>query len=701
MRKEFHLDRYSLVVQIVLSFMALILLTVTAVGVPAVLLIRNQVERQTWARVNQGSRATEALYAAWQRRITDLAFLTSQRPTLSQLLSQEQGAALADYLQTLQEETELDLILVCDPDRHPVIETSATTSSTMCRLQDPTGLHVISSGTSPQVWMMAAHSIGDESSGLGQVIVGMLLDDAFSRQMSAQTSLEHTLLVDEQPVASSLTGGAVACCTATRQPIDNPAAGIATMSALLHLDNRPYYSTRVVLSPTGFIDEIALDVADIAATERRLTWTLAGSIFLVALAGSVLGVLMARRIGRPLTHLTRAATSISMGDLTTSISVPARVREVTLVSQAMESARIDLQHTLNDLQRERVWTDRLLEAITEGIVALDERGTITFFSPGAERITGWSQNETLNRPCDELFRLAETSDAFSQHIPLPGQQSKILLELEDGRQITLGISSARLSPPDAGETGLVLVLRDISEAELIHRLLGGFLANITHEFRTPLSALAASTELLLDQAPDLSPAELQELLTSLYMGIISLQTLIDNLLESASLEAGRFRVYPRPSDLGEIIAEAAHMTQPLQEKYGQSLVVELPATIPLVQADSRRIVQILVNLLFNAIKYSPDETRITLSATVSQDWVRVTVADQGPGVPPGRQDEMFYRFVHYDADDAKSRHGVGLGLSVVKAIIEAHGGQVGVDNRTSGGAIFWFTLPVIEDQVTE
>jgi PAS domain S-box-containing protein len=334
-------------------------------------------------------------------------------------------------------------------------------------------------------------------------------------------------------------------------------------------------------------------------------------------------------------------------------------------------------------------------------VALDDRGAVTFFSPGAERITGWRQNETLNRPCDDLFYLAETSDTFSQHIPLPGQQSKILLELEDGRHITLGITSALLSPPDTGETGLVLVLRDISEAELIHHLLGGFLANITHEFRTPLSALAASTELLLDQAPDLSPAELQELLTSLYMGIVSLQTLIDNLLESASLEAGRFRVYPRPSDLGEIIAEAAHMTQPLQEKYGQSLVVELPATVPLVQADSRRIVQVLVNLLFNAIKYSPDETKITLSAIVSQDWVRVTVADQGPGVPPGRQDELFYRFVHYDADDAKSRHGAGLGLSVVKAIIEAHSGQVGVDSQTGGGAIFWFTLPVIEEQVTE
>jgi NtrC-family two-component system sensor histidine kinase KinB len=549
--------------------------------------------------------------------------------------------------------------------------------------------------------MMADHAIGDESIDLGRVIVGMSLDDAFTRQMSTQTSLEHTILVDEQPIASSFAGGAAACCKATRQPIDNPNADSDTMSALIEVDNQPYYSTRHVLSPPGLIDEIALDVADIAETERRLTWSLAGSIILVALAGSVLGVAMARRIGQPLALLTNAATAISMGDLTTSISVPARVREATLVSQAMESARLDLQHTLNELQKERAWTDHLLEAIIEGIVALDERGTITFFSPGAERITGWSQEETRNRSCDELFRLANTSDSFSQHIPLPGQQSKILLELEDGHQITLGITSARLSPPDSDETGLVLVLRDISEAELIHRLLGGFLANITHEFRTPLSALAASTELLLDQAPDLSPAELQELLTSLYMGITSLQILIDNLLESASLEAGRFRVYPRPTDLGEIIAEATRMTQPLQEKYGQSLVVELPAIIPLVQADSRRIVQVLVNLLFNAIKYSPDEMKITLSAKAGQEWVRVAVADRGPGVPAGRQDELFYQFIHYDVDDAKSRHGVGLGLSVVKAIVEAHGGQVGVENRTGGGSIFWFTLPVIEERVAE
>jgi len=699
MKTNLRADRSSLVVQIVLSFLALILLTTTAVGLPALWLIRSQVERQTWARVDQGSHATEALFAAWQRRITDLAFLTSQRPTLSQLLANEQEDALASYLHVLRQDTELDMLLICDRLHRPVIQTSTINSTDLCRLENQFGLTVITPDSSPTVWMLAAHPIGDEAADLGQVIVGMVLDDEFSRQMKDQTSLEHSLLFDGQPVSSSLNGGAATRHVANRQQIDSAAAFINTIPALLLVDNNRYYSTQLQLSAPAITDEIALDVTDIAAAGQRLTWTLVGSIILVALTGSIVGVVMARRIGQPLTQLTYAATAISKGDLTASLSVPARVREVTLVSQALESARVDLQRTLDELQRERDWTDHLLEAITEGIVAVDERGYVTFFSAGAERITGLTQNETLNRSCNDLFQLAETSDPFSQYIPPPGQQTKVQLKLADDRQITLGISCAQLSSPNFTETGLVLVLRDISKAELIHRLLGGFLSNITHEFRTPLSALAASTELLMDQAPDLNPSELQELLNSLYLGIISLQTLIDNLLESASLEAGHFQVNPHPADLGDIVAEAAHMTLPLQEKYGQSLVVELPVKIPLVQADSRRIVQVLVNLLFNAIKYSPDETEITLSATATQDWVRVAVADRGPGIPPGRKDELFYQFVHYDAQNAKSRHGVGLGLSVVKAIIEAHSGRVGVDNRDGGGAVFWFTLPIIAERV--
>jgi len=240
-------------------------------------------------------------------------------------------------------------------------------------------------------------------------------------------------------------------------------------------------------------------------------------------------------------------------------------------------------------------------------------------------------------------------------------------------------------------------LRDVSETETMHRLVGEFLANITHEFRTPLSALAASAELLLDQASTLSREELQELLAALHLSILSLQTLIDNLLESAKLEAGRFRVFPQPADMGQIIAEAARIMQPLQTKYNKLLVLELPATIPSVQADSRRTVQVLVNLLSNAIKYTPDNTEITIQVTTVDNWARVAVADRGPCVPEDYRPDLFRPFVHPASLDSLSRPGAGLGLSVAKAIIEAHGGEVGVEDRSGGGSIFWFTLPLADE----
>jgi PAS domain S-box-containing protein len=380
------------------------------------------------------------------------------------------------------------------------------------------------------------------------------------------------------------------------------------------------------------------------------------------------------------------------------VDVEAQVHEVTLVAQALESARIDLQRTLTELREEKAWTDHLLESIVEGIVTLDHQDRIIFFSPGAERITGWGHDEVLNRSCDDVFRAIETDEPFSQFVPPPGRRHKVTVELANGHQATLAITVAQLMPPESGDAQVALVFRDVSEEEAVHRLIGHFLANVAHEFRTPLSALAASAELLLDQASDLSTEELQELLTSLHLGILGLQTLVDNLLESASIEAGRFRVNPRPTNLRRIIADAIRTMEPLLDKHGQHLVVELPAVIPAVRADSRRTLQVLVNLLSNASKYGPDDAEITISATLSDDWVQVSVADRGPGIAPEYRKDVFRRFLYPNSSGDKTQYGAGLGLSVVKAVVDAQGGQVGVEDRSGGGSVFWFTLPVESEE---
>jgi signal transduction histidine kinase len=702
---------HSLAIQMILSFMTLVLLAAVAAGLPAIWLICEQLERQAWAQVAQGSRTAQALYAAKQNEITDLAILTAQRPTLHKLLTQEDPGALSAYLRTFQVGAGLDLVLLCDSEGRVIAQAedlisdivgAESQNQALCTARIPAGFHVVSTGSASQVRLMATHSISDEApNSLGKVIVNMALDDQFAAQMRTQTGLEHTLLVDGQPVATSLAGGVAARQSVHVDVLDDALRGT------FNLDGNLHYITRFLLSEPGLEAEVALAVADVTTTQRRVVWTLVGSLLAEAAVGSLVGAFLARRISRPLAHLANSAAALTKGDLTRPVAVEARVQEVTMVAQALEGARADLQRTLVQLRQEKAWVDHLLEAIVEGIMTLDRRGHITFFSQGAERITGWKRDQVMGRPCDQVFRPAEADEPFTRLIPTPGQRCKIPVELRHEHQAILSISGARLLPPASDDVKppgltpekeqLVLVFRDVSEEEAMHRLLGHFLANVAHEFRTPLSALAASVELLLDQAPVLSATELQELLTSLHLGVLGLQTLVDNLLESANIEAGRFRVYPRPSNLGEIIAEAIRTMQPLLDKHSQRLIVELPAAIPVVQTDPRRTAQILVNLLSNASKYGPDDAEIVISAMVHEGWVRVMVIDQGPGIAPEYRKALFHRFVHPSLANDKAQYGAGLGLSVVRAIVEAHGGEVGVKDRPGGGSIFWFTLPVVSE----
>ena len=688
--KCLQIDLHSLPAQMILSFMALVLLTATAAGLPAIWLIRDQLERQAWAQVEQGSHAAQALYAARHSEISDLATLTAQRPTLHTLLAQEEWPALSNYLRTLQVKAGLDLVLVCDLGDRPVAQAGEAISESLCPLRASTGFYVLSAEPAYPMWLLAAYPISDRvDSQLGKVIVGVVLDDAFATQMGFQVGLEHTLLVEGQPVATSLEGNV------SSRRLTRSAALDGTLRDAFELDGFPYYAARIPLGEPALEAEVALAVTDVVATQRRLAWTLGGSILAVAVVSSIVGAFLARRISQPLAHLAGAAAALSEGNLASPLAIETQVKEVALVARALEDARADLQRTLDALRREKAWADHLLESVVEGIVTLDRHGCITFFSHGAERITDWRRDQVVGHPCDQVFQPLEAGSAFIDLIPTPGRRRKIPVKMRDGRQAVLSVTGAQLLPPESGDARVALVFRDVSEEEAVHRFMGHFLANVSHEFRTPLSALAASVELLLDQATDLSDTELQELLTSLYLGVLGLQTLVDNLLESASIEAGHFRVSPRPFNLGEIIAEAIRTMQPLLDKHSQRLMVELPAAIPVVRADPRRTVQVLTNLLSNASKYSPDESEIAISATVCKGWARVAVADQGPGIPAEYRNVLFNRFAQPETVHGGALYGAGLGLSVVKAIVKAHGGQVGSDDRPGGGTVFWFTLPVV------
>jgi len=689
-------DLRSLSGQIIISSIILVILTATIAVLPVLWIIREQLHHQAWSQIEQGYNAAQSLYTAREHRLDSFATLSAQNPTLAEVVESGDTSALIQYLQSLKTGQELDFLAICDPGQQIIATTSDQIPEDLCAPRSPGSYYLVSGQTLPQIWLIASQPVNSQPQPAAQLVTGIKLDADFADQMRNQTGLEHSIMTGDRIVASSLSS------YPPSQKIVAPRTSFLNTSDLVvcctyEISDQSYYGARIQLDGTDVQAEVALPVTDISSTQRSLGTVLAGSMLAVIVLGSVLGVIFARRISKPLVELSESAARFSQGDLTTPVHADSDVREVVQVSLALEQARLDLATTLTELREEKAWVEHLLESIVEGIMTLDQNHKITFFSQGAERITGWMREEVLYRSCDDVFQLPEENTPFSQYIPLPGQKSQVVIQVAEERQVILSITRAHRTPSTVANSEVALVFRDVSEEVAIHHLLGYFIANVAHEFRTPLSALAASIELLIDQAPVLSTGEADELLKSLHLGVFSLQTLIDNLLESASLETGRFRVSPRPYDLDKILQEAVQSMQPLLEKYDQQVVLEIPPDLPLVQADPRRVVQVLVNLISNANKYGPAGANIHISVTKLGKMVKIQVADRGPGIVSQYRELLFKRFEYPAQTSSQSKVGAGLGLSVVKAVVEAHGGRVGMDDRLGGGSIFWFTLPLADE----
>jgi signal transduction histidine kinase len=170
--------------------------------------------------------------------------------------------------------------------------------------------------------------------------------------------------------------------------------------------------------------------------------------------------------------------------------------------------------------------------------------------------------------------------------------------------------------------------------------------------------------------------------------------LIDNLIEAASIESGRFKVHLQKISFEAILSEAQDVIRPLAQKYGLQLVSAAVTKSVHIMADQRRTVQVLVNLLSNAIKHSPEHGLIQINHSVIDGTLRIEVTDEGGGIPLDQRKNLFRRFAHLEATNERARQGAGLGLSVVKAIIEAQHGEVGIMDLPGGGTSFWFTLPI-------
>jgi two-component system phosphate regulon sensor histidine kinase PhoR len=671
------------------AVVALIVLAIAAAALPAYALIRGELERQAWDRVDRGAATSKALIEAELTRLSSLATLAAQRPTLRSLAGEPPSAELQTYLETFRSAAGVDDVLVTSTTGD---ETAAGSLSGAlpCGEQVTEPAVVAIPGSGAGAALVAGADVVEEGGSriLGTVTVARLLDEGYLADLGAITGLRYSLLLDGERVATTLPG--YPAVTAERSTTDAPLARRELLAA-----SAPFYAIRTALGPpsSGLELETAFPAADLQRQARQALFILMGTTVIAAVAVSGVGLVLSRRMAGPLERLTRAAQRIRQGDLDTPVPVPEGPAEVRDLASMLEAGRVHTRETVETLLREKAWSEALIQSVVEGIVTLDRERRIATFSPGAERLIGWPAADAIGQSAASVFRTPDGS-VFLEKLPPPGGRRAVQVVDRAGRTMTLSITDARLRLPRDGGERLALVMRDVSDDEAVRQLRSYFLANISHEFRTPLSAIHASVELLLEDLGGLSKDEIAGLLHSVYLSVTGLQTLIDNLLESLSIEAGRFTIRRHAAALDQAIEGSVRVMRPLLDRREHTLRLDVPARLPPVWMDPMRVTQVVVNLLSNASKYSPVRSPIDLRVDLPGDGtVRCSVSDRGEGIAPEDRANLFRRFVRLEPADP-GQYGVGLGLSVVKAIVEEHGGRVGVEARPSGGSTFWFSLPL-------
>lgn len=680
-------NRRSFVVQLVAGFFALIVLTTLMAGVPAYLLTRLQLEKQAWLNVENTRQATQSLLRAEADELRNLTALLTERPTLQRLTRESDlnessmYADLAAYLEEFRQQSGLDLLLFCDALGTPLAGQTELSCQTAVR---PTYTLVAN-----QPALVTGQPITDDLSGahLGTAVAGVWLHAPFWQELAANTGSSYSLYdTDGRFLTGSLSRPDYATLVVPSQPQE-----------IVKPDGRHYFADYLPLSngeTAVYRLEIALPVNDLIATENQARLILITGAGLVALLAAAMGYWGVRRLVSPLQTLTQAADRISQGDLMAPIPALDEPAEVKTLAAALQQSQASMLHALEESSQARDWLNTLIQSIVEGVVTFDTAGRITFFSQGAEALLGWTAVMVLGRPIEEVLPLAEEENmTLLDALPLTGQKRFLRIRTHSGQPALLAITGAHMTPPDGHDVQVALVLRDVTAEEAIRHLRSDFLANISHEFRTPLSTLNASMELLLDEEEALTAAEMRQLIKPSHLSLLSLQTLVDNLLESSRIEAGYFAVQKRPLPLNQLLTDALTIVRPLLERRRQILSLIEPARVFTVEADLARLTQVLVNLLSNASKYSPIGSAVELQIIQQDNMLRIAVFDQGPGIPPEELNNVFRRFYRLDAQE-REQYGIGLGLFVVKTIIAAHNGSVGAENRPEGGAVFWVELPL-------
>lgn len=348
------------------------------------------------------------------------------------------------------------------------------------------------------------------------------------------------------------------------------------------------------------------------------------------------------------------------------------------------------------------YTQAILDNVIDGIIAIDEMGGIISFNRAAEGIFGYSADEVIGRNVKILMPEPYHSehDGYLQSYLSTG----VARIIGKGREVEGMRKNGECFPMELSVSEIKYaerrlfagIVRDITERKRIEKMENEFVSTVSHELRTPLTSIAGSLGLLVGGALGEMPAPAKQMLDIAYTNCLRLTHLINDLLDMEKITAGKMHFDMQAQPLLPLLTHALETNAPYGEHRGVRLMLAEGAQDIKVRVDEQRLMQVLANFLSNAIKFSPQNSNVTVSAMRSDGRVRVDVKDQGPGIPLEFRSRIFQKFSQADSSDTRQKGGTGLGLAISKELVERMGGKIGFESDIGHGTTFYFELPVLD-----
>ncbi len=433
---------------------------------------------------------------------------------------------------------------------------------------------------------------------------------------------------------------------------------------------------------------VALPLTAVADQVRRVGVSAVIAFALAAPLAVLLAWLSSVVLSRRVQAITAVAQRYSAGDLTR----PSRdygSDELGTVARVLDASVQDLGHRLEELARDRAHMEAILGGMVEGVLVLDRQGRVQLVNRAAQEMLAVNAS-AVGRRYLEVIRHPDISSQLTAALRGANVEPH---ELPLGRDMNR-IFVARAAPVSAaGGGGAILVLHDITDLKRADQIRRDFVANVSHELRTPLTAIRGYVEALLDDPAD--PEQTQKFLEIVARHSARMDRLINDLLRLARLDAHQEPLDIAPCGLEQIFASVVSDLGLAIEAKQQHVTTSVAPEAGTISADPAKLHDIVRNLVENAVNYSPDRADIRVEALKRPEGhVAITVTDSGPGIPTSDLGRVFERF--YRVDKARSRPGgMGLGLAIVRHLVELHGGRATAENRPEGGARFTVTLPVV------